>query len=129
MNILDENIIASQRQRLRFWRVKVRQIGFDISEKGITDQDIIPLLIRQHNCTFFTRDVDFYDHGLCHSRYSLICLNIALNDVATFVRRILRHSEFNTLRNRLGKVMLISSSRIQYYQLKSDKVHSVLWKT
>ena len=34
MNILDENIIASQRQRLRSWRVRVRQIGVDIARKG-----------------------------------------------------------------------------------------------
>ena len=34
MNILDENIIASQRQRLRSWRIRVRQIGVDIARKG-----------------------------------------------------------------------------------------------
>jgi hypothetical protein len=37
MNILDENIIASQRQRLRSWRIPVRQIGIDIARKGLQD--------------------------------------------------------------------------------------------
>ena len=127
MNILDENIIASQRQLLRSWRIKVRQIGFDMSAKGIKDQDIITLLIRHSNSTFFTRDVDFYNQALCHNRYCLVCLNVGLNDVATFVRRILRHVDFNTIRKRLGKVMLVSSSKIQFYQLKFEKMQSVLW--
>jgi hypothetical protein len=43
MNILDENIIASQRQRLRSWRVRVRQIGVDIAGKGRQDEEILPL--------------------------------------------------------------------------------------
>ena len=34
MNILDENIIASQRQRLRSSRIRVRQVGVDIARKG-----------------------------------------------------------------------------------------------
>jgi hypothetical protein len=37
MNILDENIIASQRQRLRSWRIPVQQIGIDIARKGLRD--------------------------------------------------------------------------------------------
>jgi len=42
MNILDENIIASQRQRLRSWRIPVRQIGVDIARKGLQDEEILP---------------------------------------------------------------------------------------
>jgi hypothetical protein len=44
MNILDENIIASQRQRLRSWRIRVRQIGVDIARKGLQDEEILRLL-------------------------------------------------------------------------------------
>ena len=39
MNILDENIIASQRQRLQSWRIPVRQIGVDIARKGLQDEE------------------------------------------------------------------------------------------
>ena len=42
MNILDENIIASQRQRLRSWRIQVRQISVDIAYKGLQDEEILP---------------------------------------------------------------------------------------
>jgi hypothetical protein len=56
MNILDENIIASQRQRLRSWRIPVRQIGVDIARKGLQDEEILPFLHHLHRPTFFTRD-------------------------------------------------------------------------
>jgi hypothetical protein len=32
-----ENIIASQRQLLRSWRIRVRQIGYDMAQKGISE--------------------------------------------------------------------------------------------
>jgi hypothetical protein len=35
MNILDENIGSTQQQRLRSWRIPVRQIGMDIARKGL----------------------------------------------------------------------------------------------
>jgi hypothetical protein len=49
VNILDENIIASQRQLLRSWRIRVRQIGYDLAQKGISDEQIIPFLRVLHH--------------------------------------------------------------------------------
>lgn len=37
MNVLDENILESQRQLLRGWRVPVRQIGHELAHKGLPD--------------------------------------------------------------------------------------------
>jgi hypothetical protein len=59
MNILDENIIASQRQRLRSWRIPVRQIGVDIARKGFQDEEIPPFFYHLRQPTFFTRDRGF----------------------------------------------------------------------
>jgi hypothetical protein len=44
MNILDENSIARQRQRLRSWRIPVRQIGVDIARKGLQNSDMEPMV-------------------------------------------------------------------------------------
>jgi hypothetical protein len=44
MILLDENILESQVQLLRGWRIRVRQIGKDVAEKGVKDDAIIPLL-------------------------------------------------------------------------------------
>ena len=66
MNILDENIIASQRQRLRSWRIPVRQIDVDIARKGFQDEEILPFLHHLRQPTFFTRDRGFYRREVCH---------------------------------------------------------------
>jgi hypothetical protein len=39
MNILDENIIGSQRQALCDRRIAVRQIGVDLGHKGMSDDE------------------------------------------------------------------------------------------
>ena len=72
MNILDENITESQRQLLRSWRIRVRQIGVDVSRKGIQDDEILPFLLTRRRPTFFTRDMGFYTRTFCHARYCLV---------------------------------------------------------
>lgn len=64
MNILDENIIGSQRQLLRGWRISVRHIGYDLRHQGIKDEEIIPFLCQVRRPTLFTRDLGFYKHNL-----------------------------------------------------------------
>ena len=76
MNILDENILESQRQLLLSWRIRVRQIDEDIGRKGMKDDEIIPFLHGQRRPTFFTRDLGFYERRLCHPRYCLVCLAV-----------------------------------------------------
>ena len=44
MNLLDENILASQRELLRSWKISARQIGFDFQPKGLQDDQIISML-------------------------------------------------------------------------------------
>ena len=61
MNILDENIVESQRQLLRSWRVRIRQIGHEVGRAGMLDEEILPLLRRIGHATFFTRDLRLFD--------------------------------------------------------------------
>ncbi len=45
MNVLDENILFSQRYQLQKKKVHFRQVGIEIGYKGMQDRDdIIPLL-------------------------------------------------------------------------------------
>ena len=60
MIVLDENILDGQRRLLEAWRIAVRQIGVDIGHKALKDEEIIVLLRRQRNSTFFTRDAAFF---------------------------------------------------------------------
>lgn len=112
MNILDENIPKNQTALLESWRIHFRQIGVNIGQVGMLDETIIPLLLKQSLPTFFTRDKDFYDYRLCHSRYCLAVLDVGKHEAASFIRRFLRHSAFSTRAKRMGKVIRISRATI-----------------
>jgi len=80
--ILDENILEGQRLLLQAWRVAARQVGFDLGRKGLKDEEILVLLRRQRNPTFFTRDGDFYHPNLRHPSYCLVVASVGQNEVA-----------------------------------------------
>ena len=127
MNILDENIIDSQRQRLRHWRIAVRHMGYDVGRQGMKDQEIMALLHRLRRPTFFTRDDDFYARHLCHARYCLVYLAVAKDEVAPFVRRLLRHREFDTVAKRIGTVIRVSPVGLSVWRLHAEQAISVAW--
>ena len=127
MNILDENIIASQRQRLRSWRIPVRQIGVDIARKGLQDEEILPFLHHLRRPTFFTRDRGFYRREVCHRRYGIVYLALASDEVAIFVRRVLRHSRLSTQAKRLGTVVRASHRGLGLWRLHAQAEEVILW--
>jgi hypothetical protein len=129
VNILDENIIASQRQLLRSWRIHVRQIGYDLAQQGITDEQIIPFLLQRRRPTFFTRDLGFFDRRLGHRRYCLVCLALAKHEVATFVRRVLNHNELDTQAKRMGTVIRVSHQGLRVWRLNADEEQSLEWES
>jgi hypothetical protein len=90
------------------------------------DDEIVVLLRRQRNVTFFTRDVGFYAAELRHHRYCLVVMNIGQNEVATFVRRFLRHTGFNTQTKRMGAVVRLSRVGLAAWRLRSQtEIHAV----
>ena len=77
MNILDENIPLDQRDLLNGWGIHCRMVGQDIARPSVGDDNILALLHRLKQPTFFTRDEDFFNRRLCHSAYGLVFLDIA----------------------------------------------------
>ncbi len=127
MNVLDENIIDSQRRLLTNWRVSVRQIGYEVGRKGVKDQEIVPLLHQLDQPTFFTRDDDFYERKLCHAGYCLVLLDVRKEEVAFFVRRILQQPSFNTKAKRMGKVIRASHVGLSFWRLHGEKEEQLSW--
>jgi hypothetical protein len=85
VNILDENIIASQHVQLRKWRIRFNHIGTEIGRQGMKDlTDIVPLLPGLRWPTFFTHDLGFFDPLLCHKGYSLVCLDVKAKEAAVY---------------------------------------------
>ncbi len=81
-----------------------------IKLSGIDDREIIRLLRSLHHPTLFAVDYHFYKRGLCHARYCLVQLDVAQPEAAHFVRRVLRHPDFNTHAKRMGVVIRASQS-------------------
>jgi hypothetical protein len=84
-------------------------------------------LRRRQSLTFFTRDAGFCQRGLRHHRYCLVVMNVAQNEVATFVRRFLRHPEFETQVKRTGKVVRVSHVGLAVWRLKSQLEVHIVW--
>ena len=127
MIFLDENIIDSQRLLLQSWKIHVRQIGYEIGRKGMKDPEIIPFLHKTGEITFFTRDGGLYQKDLCHSKYCIVYLAVGQSEVATFIQRLLKHSDFNTKAKRMGKIISISHLHIQFWELKQDSETLLKW--
>ncbi|MEW5941605.1 MAG: hypothetical protein AB1750_18215 [Chloroflexota bacterium] len=127
MNLLDENIREDQRGLLQSWGIPVRQIGVDVGQKGIKDNEIITLLHKLRDATFFTRDLGFYSRDVCHARYCLVCLAVEKDEVAVFVRRFLRHPEFDEKSKRMGCVIRASHTRLTVWQKNVPKETEIGW--
>jgi len=127
MNLLDENIIESQRQALRGRRIAVRQIGVDAGYKGMSDHDVLPLLHGLSRPTFFTRDDHFYDRRLCHRGYCLVFLDVSDDEVAAHVALTLRHPELNTWAERAGIVARVSTQGICLWGVHGENEVDLRW--
>ena len=107
----------------------MRQIGHDIARKGLQDEEILPFLHHLRRPTFFTRDRGFYRRELCHRQYGLVCLEVVPEEVAIFVRRVLRHPSLNTQTKRLGTVVRASHRGLELWRLHAQEEGILLWET
>jgi hypothetical protein len=128
MNILDDNVPASQQALLRNGRLVLRQIGQDLGRNGMKDDEILPLLHGIDRPTFFTLDGDFFDRRLCHAGYCLVYLDVEEERVAEFVRRLLRHRELNTKAKRMGCVMRVTPTGLVRYRIHENEIVQFAWR-
>ena len=128
MNLLDENFPEDQRPVLREWRIPFRQIGREVSHRGIKDPELVPLLHRHRRVTFFTQDKGFFDPALCHQSYCLVLLDVRADDVAHYVRRFLRHPRFDSEMKRMGVVARVHHDGGQFWQRNRAALQRVEWE-
>ena len=91
------------------------------------DPEIFPLLHQFSRVTFFTRDRDFARRHLCHTNYCLVHLVVGEDEVADFIRRVLRHPELNTRTKRMGKVIRVTSERLQIWRPHAKRREELSW--
>ncbi len=127
MFILDENFRHEQQAILSAWGIRTRKVGKEISAFGTDDGDLIPLILRQPSPTFFTHDVDFWHQPLWHPGYCLAWLD--MDDIlgARYVRRFLRHVNFDTSAKRLGKIVRVHPDGLTFYDSRHSKPKHATW--
>mgnify|MGYP005861232193 CR=1 FL=1 len=128
MIVLDENILASQREFLRAWRIRCKQIGRDLGRPGLPDVDVLALLRRTAGVTFFTRDLRLARPELCDRRICLVTLDVGQQETAWFTRLVLRHPALATQAARLGTVVRASQSGLRVWRTGDRDGRSMAWK-
>ena len=116
-------------KRLRLWRIRFEQVGEGVGRVGMTDENVIALLHKRRSVTFFIRDVDYYKRKLCHARNCLVYLDTPQKRTAETIRRFLRHPQFRTRAQRLGKVIRVNPSGMHAWQLGANKVQFTPWSS
>jgi hypothetical protein len=128
MLIADENVPVAQRLWLRKWRIPVRVVGLDLAARGTDDENLIPLLHRLPQPTFFTLDQDFYRSYWVHTAYCLVWLDVTDERAAEFIRRFLRHPTFNTQAKRMGVVARVHAAGAVFWQAGKRSSRSFPWQ-
>ncbi len=127
MLVLDENFRHEQQAVLLAWGIRTRKVGKDFAAAGTSDADLIPLLLRQPAPTFFTHDEDFWRQSLWHSGYCLVWLDLDDTHGALYVRRFLRHVDFDTSAKRLGKVVRVHPDGLTVFDCRHGKPKHTTW--
>jgi hypothetical protein len=97
VNIIDEDISAPECERLRAYGIHFRQIGAAIGRLGMKDREDILPLLHR------------------------------LKRPTLYIRRLLRHSEFRTQAQRMGKVARVRHTGVSYWQIQVKGEQTVSW--
>jgi len=127
VNLLDENIPLDQGELLEGWGIRCRMIGQNLARSSIGDDNILTLLHRLKQPTFFSRDRHFFQRPLCHGGYALVWLDLVPEEAALFVRRFLAHPCFRTKALRLGVVARVHHDGIHFWQRNRQGLQRVGW--
>ena len=127
MNVLDENVPLDQRDLLRSWGIRCRAIGQDLAQLSIGDDQVLTLLHQLKQPTLFTRDEHFFNRHLCHPAYGLVWLDLAPEEAALFIRRVLRHPRFATRANRMGLVIRAHPDALHFWQWPGARLQRAAW--
>ena len=96
----------------------------------IKDERVPELLRRLRQPTFVTIDMGFWNRGLRDAKFCILCFalrNDEQDQLPDLLRRVLRVPEFHIKASRMGKVARISTSDIQYWKLKDERLNRIKW--
>ena len=125
-HVLDELFDESVFRQLKAQRLAIDKVGVGFGRTGWLDEHILQALHGSRK-TFHTRDQGFYHRSLSHNSYCIAYYDVSLAEMAVYTRRFLRHPQFNTHSKRLGKVIKITTQRIEFWQVERSTKSIIRW--
>ncbi len=101
-------------------------VGSGFGRRGMKDDELCREL-RGSLKTFHTKDAGFFRPRHVHPSYSIIWYDVPSGALAPYVRRILRHHQFNTHAKRLGKVVRVAPTHIECYTRNVGEKINIAW--
>ena len=127
MLLLDENLPGGQRLLLRNWGLHFRVVGIEVGRTGTKDENLIPVLHRLQQATFFSLDRFFFRPELLHRNICRVWLDVMDEQAAGFIRRFVKQPDFNTQAKGLGKVVPVHADGLHIRQIDSMELRSIRW--
>jgi hypothetical protein len=129
--VLDEHLSREEvLEPLRPWR-SVQKIEDLAPHETLKDDRILQILRRQKQPTLITLDGGFFLRRYCDPRYCLLYFVIPRQQQARLpglLRQMFRLPAFKTKAARMGKVVRISSERIEFWQIGEEKKQTLPWR-
>jgi len=99
--------------------------------KSLIKDEAVPVLLREAaQPTFVTINVsDFWRKVQPHGRYCIITVALPkerAREIPEFLRRLFHLPDFRTKALRMGKVICLTPTRVDYYE-SDRRVHSLAW--
>lgn len=103
----------------------------DLRPLEVIRDERVPALLRElTQPTFVTIDMGFWDRGLVHSRYCVLCFPLRNDEqerLPAFLRRLFNLPGFRTKAERMGKVARVSESHVEFWQAGDAYLHILAW--
>ncbi len=131
MIILDEHLqgLSLEAAISRWYRGRVLIVK-QLRPGTIIKDDAIPILLCQaRQPTFATINyTDFWRQISADERYCIVCLQLSTSRADEIPSLLRRLPGFKTKAERMGKVVLVSSQRVRYYQTHDNQIHVIGWQ-
>lgn len=126
-HIFDENFPAGAMQKIREQISSVVQIGQDWGKSGWLDvEEILPQL-HGTKATFHTLDGGFFKRRYRHESYGVVYYDVVEHEVEFWIIKFLRHRDFKTHAQRLGKIVKVAPAKLTVWALHQSQVMKIEW--
>lgn len=128
--ILDEQLAVNEVLNPLQRRLKVQRLVELRPGEHILDDRIPEILLTLTKPAFVTLDSDFWNVDLCHPGYAILYFALSDDDqdqVPHLLMELLKLDPFKTRARRMGKVVRVGKTLIQYWQRGSNTLHEIPW--